>query len=112
MMKVSILLVILTGACIGLVGCGGASSPAQAPSQAAAQPNPEATPSSDEAMAARPKLTAQACEASGGAVVGDIGDGAIHRPEFRCPNGAKPIASVGAVEGEPIAVEGAVCCPR
>ena len=57
-------------------------------------------------------LSAEACEASGGALVGDIGDGAIHRPEYRCPNGAKPTGSIRAAEGAAIAVEGSVCCPR
>jgi hypothetical protein len=70
------------------------------------------TPSSSEEGAARPTLTAQACEASGGVLVGDIGDGAIHRPEYRCPNGAKPSGSIGAAEGGPMAIEGSVCCPR
>jgi len=94
-----------------MIACGGAAAPAQEPSQmpgSAAAP----TPSSNTDEAARPVLTAEACEASGGAVQGDIGDGAIHRPEYRCPNGAKPSGSIGAPQGGPIAVEGAVCCPR
>jgi len=57
-------------------------------------------------------LTAEACEAGGGAIVGDIGDGAIHRAEYRCPNGAKPSGSIRALGAGPIAVEGSVCCPR
>jgi len=45
-------------------------------------------------------------------LVGDIGDGAIHRPEYRCPNGAKPSGSISAAAGGPLAIEGSVCCPR
>ena len=59
----------------------------------------------------RPELTAATCEAQGGKVVGDIGDGAIHQPEYRCPDsGEAPIGSIIAEPGGPIAVEGAVCC--
>jgi len=57
-------------------------------------------------------LTAEACEAGGGAVVGDIGDGAIHRADYRCPSGAAPRGNIRAPEGGPIAVEGSVCCPQ
>ena len=95
-----------------LAGCGGASSPAQEPPRPAAHASAQPESSPAEVTAARPSLSAQACEASGGALVGDIGDGAIHRPEFRCPNGAKPSGSIRAAEGAPIAVEGSVCCPR
>lgn len=59
----------------------------------------------------RPELTAAACEAEGGTVIGDIGDGAIHRPEYRCPDsGEAPIGSVVADPGGPVAIEGSVCC--
>jgi hypothetical protein len=59
----------------------------------------------------RPGLTAVACEGQGGKVVGDIGDGAIHRPEYRCPDsGEPPIGSIVADPGGPVAVEGSVCC--
>jgi hypothetical protein len=59
----------------------------------------------------RPGLTAGACEAQGGKVIGDIGDGAIHRPEYRCPDsGEAPIGSIVPDPGGPIASEGAVCC--
>lgn len=60
---------------------------------------------------AKPGLTASACEAQGGKVVGDIGDGAVHRPEYRCPDsGEAPIGSIVADPGGPVAIEGAVCC--
>ena len=59
----------------------------------------------------RPTMTRQECTAAGGDLVGDIGDGAIHRPEYRCEsNGEAPIATVVPAEGEPIAREGEVCC--
>src|SRR4051812_17558859 len=91
------------------VGCGGASGSVQAPSQPGSPSSAQPASSSNEE---RPTLTAQACEASGGSVVGDIGDGAIHRPEYRCANGAKPSGSIGAVEGGPMPIEGSVCCPH
>ena len=94
-----------TGAAV--VGCGGPMSPARAPSESTSTP-----PGSAAQEPARPSLTADACEASGGSIVGDIGDGAIHRPEYRCPNGAKPSGSISAEPGGPIAIEGSVCCPR
>jgi hypothetical protein len=58
----------------------------------------------------RPALTAAACEAQGGKVVGDIGDGAIHRPEYRCESGEPPIGSITPDAGGPVAIEGSVCC--
>lgn len=45
-------------------------------------------------------------------MVGDIGDGAVHRPEYVCPSGHPPLGSIVAGAGEPIGVEGAVCCPK
>ena len=94
-----------------VAGCGSSAGPAQAPNQA--PPDSAIAPrSSGEAPSTRPTLTAEACESSGGAVVGDIGDGATQRPEYRCANGAKPTGNVGASHGGPIAIEGSVCCPR
>lgn len=94
-------------------GCGGAS---EVPPQAA--PGPAETseawpaPPPEESAPARPLITREECEASGGAVVGDIGDGAIHRAEYRCPSGAEPSGNIKAPEGGPVPVEGAVCCPE
>jgi hypothetical protein len=79
---------------------------------------PATTPSSQPpaveqapAGGARPQLTPDACQAQGGKVVGDIGDGAVHRPEYRCPDsGAPPIGTIAAEPGAPVAIEGSVCC--
>lgn len=80
------------------VACGGAGSPPADP-----QPAPPA-----QAGAA---LTAAECEAAGGEVVGDIGDGAVHRPDYRCArSGQPPIGAIASEPGQPIAIEGAVCC--
>lgn len=82
-----------------VLGCGGATPPS------AAAPEPA---SSADAGAS---LTAEACQAAGGRVVGDIGDGAIHRPGYRCPeSGSAPLGKIGAPQGGPIAIEGSVCC--
>ena len=69
-----------------------------------------ATPAQGSA-AERPSLTAAECEARGGRVVGDIGDGAIHRPDYTCEGGQPPIGTIRADGDGPIAVEGSVCCP-
>jgi hypothetical protein len=45
-------------------------------------------------------------------VIGDIGDGAIHDPDYRCSNGEPPIGSIVPQPGEPIAIEGEVCCKQ
>lgn len=70
-----------------------------------------ACPKNDE-VTDRPTLTADECRSRGGTVVGDIGDGAVHRPDYRCANGEPPIGTIRAETGEPVAVEGAVCCPQ
>lgn len=93
------------------LACGPQNPPA-APSEAPAAESPAEAPPGSGEPPARPELTAEACEASGGAVVGDIGDGAIHRPDYRCPSGAAPSGVIRAPEGGPMGVEGAVCCPR
>ena len=88
-----------------MTGCS--SKTAVEPMRPAESPAPGA-PGAD---AVRPALTTAECEAKGGQVVGDIGDGAIHRPEYRCVSGVPPIADIRPSEGEPVAVEGSVCCP-
>jgi hypothetical protein len=76
-----------------------------------ADPVVEEEPEADGGSDQRPELTAAACESEGGTVIGDIGDGAIHRPEYRCPDsGEAPIGSVVADPGGAVAVEGSVCC--
>jgi hypothetical protein len=67
-------------------------------------------PSPEPEMTDRPLVTSTQCQAGGGTIVGDIGDGAIHRPDYRCANGQPPTGTITAEQGEPIAVEGAVCC--
>jgi hypothetical protein len=70
---------------------------------------PKKGPPSPEQAA--PTYTAEQCTAAGGEVVGDIGDGAIHRPEYRCAkSGEPPLGAIVSEAGQPVAVEGAVCC--
>ena len=78
------------------------------PTNDIAKPEPQPEPADD--TTSRPPLTNAECEAKGGSVVGDIGDGAIHRPDYKCANGQPPIGSIVAETGQPVAVEGAVCC--
>lgn len=56
-------------------------------------------------------VTAAECGAGGGTVVGDIGDGAIFKPDYSCEsNGEAPTARIKAEEGGPLGVEGSICC--
>lgn len=76
-------------------------------------PQPSAPPTTpdDGGTVQRPQLTVEACELQGGRVIGDIGDGAIHRPDYRCPDSGKaPIGTIVADPDGPIWIEGAVCC--
>ena len=79
---------------------------------AAPQPpaaEPAGLPTGNDAT--RPEITATDCEAEGGVVVGDIGDGAVHRSDYVCEsNGQPPVGTIVAEEGGPMGVEGAVCC--
>src|SRR5688500_12057714 len=98
-----------------VVGCSGSQSSPAAPSESAPSPAPlppDSPPAPADGATQRPELTAEACEASGGAVVGDIGDGAIHRADYRCPSGSEPSGTIRASQGAPIGVEGSVCCPK
>jgi hypothetical protein len=95
----------------GLFACGGSQTPPEAPNGGTA-PVPAPPPVSTEGVPSRAEVTAEACESGGGKVVGDIGDGAIHRPDYRCPGGAAPTGNIRAPEGGPMAVEGSVCCPQ
>lgn len=59
----------------------------------------------------RDTITRDECTAKGGAIVGDIGNGAIFQPDYVCEStGAAPTHTVVAGPGEPIASEGEVCC--
>jgi hypothetical protein len=85
--------------------CGSKSSPAPE--------TPTTTPDA-AAPSARPSISTADCEAQGGEVVGDIGDGAVHRSDYVCASGGPPIGSIAnnAAAGEPVAVEGSVCCKK
>jgi hypothetical protein len=96
-------------ACTMVAACGGAQSEPATPSGAEATPAAEPGPGTS---GARPSMTAQDCEAAGGTVVGDIGDGAINRPGYLCESGVAPTGSIRGPEGAPMAVEGSVCCPK
>jgi hypothetical protein len=96
---------------LGFVLLAACSKPPSTPPASTADPVAEDQPEPDSGSVERPGLTASACEAQGGTVVGDIGDGAIHQPEYRCPDsGEAPIGSIVAEPDGPIGVEGAVCC--
>ncbi len=113
MPKASAFLSALLLTCAGSLSCTPAHTPPTTP--APSEPEPAASPApsaTDDAAPARAEVTAKECEASGGTVVGDIGDGAIHRADYHCPSGAKPSGNIAAEQGGPVAVEGSVCCPK
>jgi hypothetical protein len=80
-----------------LAGCGASQAP---------------TDDSSKGVSERKTLAQPECEAQGGTVVGDIGNGAIHRPGYLCPSGKPPLGTIVPRAGEPIPVEGSVCCPK
>lgn len=88
-----------------LAACGG-SKPAPAPTTT--EPAPTTT---GHEQGTHAPMTAQECTDQGGEVVGDIGDGAIHQPDYKCAkSGQPPIGHIAAEPGKPAAIEGAVCC--
>lgn len=92
-----------------VAACTSSQPPAaSAPAPASASAEPTSAPSPSDAGG---PLTAAQCKAAGGEVVGDIGDGAIHRPGYKCPSSGKPpVGHIAAEPGGPMAIEGAVCC--
>ncbi|MFT6099921.1 MAG: hypothetical protein ACJAYF_002471 [Arenicella sp.] len=56
------------------------------------------------------QMTAQECLKAGGLVVGDVGDGRVHRAGYLCDNGEVPLGTIVPTQGQPTATEGAVCC--
>jgi hypothetical protein len=78
------------------------------------QPPPPSPPSGEPATggSGRKALAQEECEAQGGTVMGDIGDGATQRPDYLCPSGKPPLGNIAPPAGGPISVEGSVCCPR
>lgn len=94
-----------------LAACGGSTAPASSTAAPAPAPATTEAPPSAKGADAGSAPTAEECEASGGRVVYDIGDGAIHRPGYRCPgSGQPPIGPIRFEPGKPIPIEGAVCC--
>ncbi len=93
---------LLALAAFPLVACHGSTAPAESEAPADTTGGNEAP--AEEGTAERPTLSAEACEAQGGELVGDIGDGATQRPDYVCPAGAPPVANVA------LGVEGSVCC--
>ncbi|HEX6272817.1 MAG TPA: hypothetical protein VFZ53_07255, partial [Polyangiaceae bacterium] len=62
---------------IGLLACGGSQSPPETPNETPPASEPGSpSPATGSDTPARPELTAEVCEVSGGSVVGDIGAGA------------------------------------
>lgn len=96
-------------ACI--VGFTSACGPKTQPPTETPEPTPPAgedapPPFGDQEPAAdRPTSTIEECEAQGGTIVGDPGDGSVHREDYRCESGEAPISRIES------GVEGSVCCP-
>lgn len=59
----------------------------------------------------RPTFSRQECLDAAGVIVGDIGEGAIHRDDYLCElTQQPPIADIVPIQGEQVAIEGEVCC--
>lgn len=56
------------------------------------------------------QMTAKECSDAGGKVIGDIGDGRTHRPDYVCDNGDMPLGTIVPEQRKPMPIEGAVCC--
>lgn len=94
---------------LALAACNKSSTPpANPPAETPPAGEQPAQPSDEGAQ--RPGITSVECEGQGGKVVGDIGDGAVHRPDYRCESGEPPIGTITSEPGGPQAIEGAVCC--
>jgi hypothetical protein len=113
-------------AVLASTACGGAPS-AASPSEPHAHPSAPPTEADGQGggdgqsggqvegarddAGARASFTVAQCQDAGGEVVGDIGNGAIYRPEYRCPrSGEPPLGRIATEAGQPMGVEGAVCC--
>lgn len=83
-----------------LAACGGGSTAEEPPPEASTGDEAPPEPSGPEGA-----MSVEDCTAQGGTVVGDIGDGAVHRPDYVCPSGQPPIGSVAQ------GIEGSACCP-
>ncbi len=108
------LVVLFLGACSSKAGdapADGSVPPAPTPADDDPAPGPGAEePGEPGEPASAETLTNAECQAKGGQVIGDIGNGAIHQPDYRCENGEPPIAKIVPGPDEPIAAEGSVCC--
>ena len=107
------LVVLFIGACSSKAGddpASGSVPPAQTPDDDGPAPGPDAEPAEPAEPTEAESLTNAECTAKGGQVVGDIGDGAIHKPDYRCENGEPPMAKIMPGPDEPIAAEGSDCC--
>lgn len=116
-------LLALTFCTLAAVGCSrGSEEPGQEPGSGGSaeegpgsQPQPGLDPGIDPGLggsAERVELSVSECADANGTVVGDIGDGAIHRPGYLCASGHPPLGRIRPEPGGPIGVEGSVCCPR
>jgi len=103
---------------IAASGCGPkTASQTEPPAEQGADPAEQGADPAEQgggeepAASERPTLSREECAAHSGVIVGDIGDGAIHRPDYRCENGAPPLGTIAADPGDAVAIEGEVCCP-
>lgn len=97
----------LTLSLLLFAACGSKSSNSPEPAAPTGDPAP-----ADPAAADRPSISAAECEGQGGEVVGDIGDGAVHRADYVCASGSPPVGKIANQPGEAVAIEGSVCCKK
>ena len=99
------LLLVLSATPACKVGSQPRPEPVDPPATAAPTAAPTDPGPPDVAPSQRPVLTVDQCKTQGGAIVGDIGDGATGRPEFRCPSGKPSMSRVR------VGRDGGACCP-
>lgn len=73
-------------------------------------PNDDSDIPFDTTGGRRPLMTRAECTTNGGVIIGDIGDGATQKEDYRCESGKPPVANITYLEGEPVAADGEVCC--
>lgn len=110
--RLAIALLLVATGCSKNTDPGAPAEPEATPGEAEGDSPGQSPPQEPAPSDGATELTAKDCEAKGGTVVGDIGDGAIHRPDYRCSGSDQPpLGTIVPEPGGPIATEGAVCCP-
>ena len=102
-------IVFITSACSRRIGSDQQPGP-PVPSRVAGEEDKLRLPMQPDAD--RPLLTMAQCAEMGALIVGDPGDGRVHRPDYVCEGGVPPLGTIQFEARESISIEGSVCCPH